>query len=73
MISKLRLITYITILYFIFQSTVFSEIVKKIEVKGNERISNETIIMFANVKIDQNIDEIKLNKYVRLKITPKSI
>ncbi len=64
MISKLRLITYITILYFTIQSTVFSEIIKKIEVKGNERISTETIIMFANVKIDQNIDEIKLNEIV---------
>ena len=64
MISKLRLITYITILYFTIQSTVFSEIIKKIEVKGNERISTETIIMFANAKIDQNIDEIKLNEIV---------
>ena len=64
MISKLRLITYTTILYFIIQSIVFSEIIKKIEVKGNERISTETIIMFSNVKIDQNIDNIKLNEIV---------
>ena len=64
MISKLRLITYIAILYIIIQSAVFSEIIKKIEVKGNERISAETIIMFANVNIDQNIDQIKLNEIV---------
>ncbi len=64
MISKLRLIIYITILYFTIQSTVLSEIIKKIEVNGNERISTETIIMFANVKIDQNIDENKLNEIV---------
>ena len=32
------------------QIEIFSEIIKKIEINGNERISNETIIMFANVK-----------------------
>ena len=44
------------------QSTVFSEIVNQIKVKGNERISSETIIMFADVEINQNIDDVKLNE-----------
>ena len=35
MISKLKLIKYVVIFYFIVQSSVLSEIVKKIEVKGN--------------------------------------
>ena len=65
MISKLKLIKYVVIFYFIVQSSVLSEIVKKIEVKGNERISSETIIMFTGVKINQSIDDIKLNEIIK--------
>ncbi len=65
MIFKLRLIYFITFFYLIFQSNVLSDVVKKIEVNGNERISSETIIMFADVKINQNIDDIKLNEIIK--------
>ena len=65
MISKLKLIKYVVIFYFIVQSSALSEIVNKIEVKGNERISSETIIMFTGVKINQSIDDIKLNEIIK--------
>ena len=44
MILKFKLIKYIIIFYFITQLSAYSEIVKKIEVKGNERISSDTMI-----------------------------
>ena len=65
MILKLKLIKYIIFFYFIVQFSAYSEIVKKIEVFGNERISSDTIIMFADVKINQNIDDIKLNEIIK--------
>ena len=65
MILKFKLIKYIIIFYFITQLSAYSEIVKKIEVKGNERISSDTIIMFADVNINENIDDIKLNEIIK--------
>ena len=65
MILKLKLIKYIILFYFIAQLSAYSEIVKKVEVYGNERISTDTIIMFADVKINQNIDDVKLNEIIK--------
>ena len=48
------------ILVFLF-SPVKSEIVKKIIVKGNDRISVETITMFSNISINDNLDQYDLN------------
>ena len=38
-----------------------SEIVKNIEITGNKRISKETILVLANIKIDQEFTDISLN------------
>ena len=43
----------------------YSEIVKDINVKGNDRISEETIIMFSAVRMDENIDANKLNQSLK--------
>ena len=40
---------------------VYSQTIKDIEVKGNQRIANETIIVFSNAKIDNKIDQEDLN------------
>ena len=57
----IRLITYIlfTILYF---SQINAEIIKKIEITGNERVSDETIKIYGNIKTNQNYSESDLNK-----------
>ncbi len=65
MIFKFRLIKFIILIYFIVKSSVFAEIVKKIEIQGNERISSETIKMFANIEANQNIDDNKLNEIIK--------
>ena len=43
---------FIITLFFLNNSN--SEIVKKIEVAGNKRISKETILVLGDVKINQN-------------------
>ena len=40
---------------------VLSDIIKNIEIIGNNRISDETIIMFSNISKNQNINNIDLN------------
>ena len=57
------------ILFFIFLSLYFSkafgEIVNKIEIFGNERISNETIKMFADVSIEKDLNQNEINKILK--------
>ena len=39
-----------------------SEIIKKIEVSGNDRLAKETVILFTELKIKEKIDSNKLNE-----------
>ena len=47
---------------FFFTTTLFAEVVNKIIVDGNKRISNETIILFSKIDTGQNISESDLNQ-----------
>ena len=57
------LIKFFIIFYFLF-STTYAEIVKKFEISGNQRISDETIIIFSEIKINEEIDKSKLNNII---------
>ena len=47
---------------FVFLATsAFSEIINKIIIEGNERISDETVIMFSNVSLEDQISNKKIN------------
>ena len=48
---------------FIFSAN--AEIVKEIKVSGNKRISQETIIVYGDVKIDQDLNESNLNNILK--------
>ena len=43
----------------------FSEIIKKIEISGNDRISDETIMLFISSDINDEINDIKLNNILK--------
>ena len=47
--------------YFLIITNSFSEILKKFNINGNERVSNETIIMFSKLKLGEEINQNKLN------------
>ena len=53
------------ILKFIFITSSYSEIIKNFQIIGNDRVSNETVIMFSNLKIGQNINSNDLNKSLK--------
>ena len=59
-------IAVLLILKFIFTSSIsFAEIIKKIEIQGNERISNETIKMFSKTSIGDDVSENDLNNILK--------
>ena len=55
-----------TILFFFYFNThAYSETIGKIMIEGNDRISDETISMFADVKLNDNIDNENLNSILK--------
>ena len=58
MSKKKNIFFIIFSIYFFFTPFfAFSQTINKIEIKGNDRIPNETILMFSDVNIGENIDD----------------
>ncbi len=51
----------ITLFLFFFNTNSYSEIINKIEVVGNERISTETIAIFGDVSLGKDYDASDVN------------
>ena len=58
---------FFSILFFflIFINISYSDIVEKVEVTGNERISNETIIIFGDVVVGKNYESSDINLLIK--------
>ena len=54
-----------TIFLFFFNSTVFAEVINKIQISGNERISKNTILMFSEVSVGDDIKIDDTNSILR--------
>ena len=66
MLKSLKNITVLFILSILFANTpVKSEIIDKIEIIGNERISSETITMFSTISLNEKIDDKKINRVLK--------
>ena len=48
-----------------FSSHAFSKVINKIEILGNDRISDETIKLFISVDVNDEINDAKLNKILK--------
>ena len=64
---------YKIILYFIyfvllilihFSFSLKAEVINKIEIKGNKRISDETVILYGKIKIKEDLNEKKINEII---------
>ncbi len=53
------------LLLLLLSVSVYSEIIKKIEVTGNQRISSETIKVFSGIKVNTEIDLEDLNGIIK--------
>ena len=60
-----KLASVIFLLFLLTTRLAFSEIVKKIEIDGNERIPIETINMLSDVKINDDINENDINNLLK--------
>ena len=63
--NKLKVIFLSIIFNLIFLSFSFSEIIKKIQITGNSRISSETVLMFSQVSEGQNFNNSMLNEILK--------
>ena len=65
MIKNIRKFTFILILSFFKITLASSEVVKKIEINGNDRISDQTILMFSKISENQNIEDSDINSVLK--------
>ncbi len=52
-------------LFFLFNVVAFGEIVNEFQIKGNDRVSKESIKMFSNVNVGDDITKNDLNKILK--------
>jgi len=67
---KKIIMKYLKLFIFVFLSVIFSnngfsDIINKITISGNSRITDETIITFLPVKLNTDIDEIQINNITK--------
>ena len=56
----------LVVLFFsaLFNLKLYAEVVKKIEIQGNERISSETIILFGDISTDKDYNSSDINNLI---------
>ena len=55
----------IIFVYCFFLVSLSAEIIKRFEISGNKRISDETIIIFSEINLDENVSKQKLNRVIK--------
>ncbi len=61
----MKLFLKIIVIFLIFLKPVLADVIKKIEIIGNQRIPNETILMFSGVKINDLINNEQVNQILK--------
>ena len=59
------LLKSICLILFFLSSHSFSDILNKIEIIGNDRISDETIKLFIQVELNEEINDDKINDILK--------
>ena len=65
MMNFKKIISLSLVIFFSTCSVLFAEIIKEIQIKGNERVSDKSIEMFSNINIGDNIDNEDLNQILK--------
>ena len=61
----IKLIFHFIIFYIFFAFPVYAKNYANITIKGNERISNESILLFSEIPDDKNLDENSINTILK--------
>ena len=56
---------FIVLIFFFTIKISYSETINKIEIVGNERISDQTILMFSKIKIGDNLEKDEINNLLK--------
>ena len=68
MINKffyLKKILFLLLIKFLFIQNTFAEVIKDFNIKGNDRVSNQTIIMFSNLNVGDKANSDILNQALK--------
>ena len=57
----MKTLSKIILVLVLLTNNALGEIVKKIDILGNNRIPDETIMMFSDINLNDNVDNNKLN------------
>jgi outer membrane protein insertion porin family len=60
-----KIITLIFLFFTFFNVSSYSEVVNKVEVEGNNRISSETIIIFGDVVVGNNYEQSDISLLIK--------
>ena len=60
-INKIKFLTLLFVINFFINNSALSDQLKSINIVGNERLADETIILFSNLKIGDYIDSNIIN------------
>ena len=63
--NQFSVLLIFSLILILINKPVFSEIVKQIEINGNERVSDETIIMFSKISINDDLKSKDLNNIIK--------
>ena len=64
--ENFKKIFFVFILFFLaFSAKSYAEIVNKVEVKGNDRITLETIVIFGDITIGKNYESSDINLLIK--------
>ena len=66
MLKKIiKSVCFVILLNFLLLKSASAEIVKSIEIIGNERIADETIVMFSKIQIGSDLDKNDINNSLK--------
>ena len=65
MLNFIRIFISLVLFITLFSANSYSEVVKKIDVKGNERISAETIAIFGDISVGKNYEISDINSLIK--------
>jgi len=61
----IKIFIHIALFFTLINSNSYSEVVNKVEVKGNERISSETVKVFGDITIGKNYESNDVNDLIK--------
>ena len=63
--DKKKISLFALLIFIFFVTNSYSEVVKKVEIKGNERVSSETILVFGDVILGKNYETYDINSLIK--------